>query len=378
MPLPALSAAAMPAANPARPGRHARSSGWTGRWSTREAVGIDVGVTGIATAQVIRRRDGWHWTARGTVAYPQPLIALRKAGEGSAATPPDVVGGNVASSLPQPADGRRRAAAAVLPSTVAVLRTPSDNADGSFQASILSDLGAAVSPQGSVQSCSWNIGETSRRMVYAVSGGAAEATAEAIDRAGYACRRIDSRPHAIARALSLEAICDARIAIDWGWSDCMLVFVHDGPTEPFFRPSLCRYLRGYGLEAAGRIAGRDEESPPGPLLQSLLPANSVECRRREDQNRELLRPLARAAAGELIRSFRLAESLRGVETSGPIVLCGAAAAVAQLPELLAESLGRPVRRWRWGGRSRPVDHDRAPDDCLFAIPLSLACGETLR
>lgn len=375
MPLAAPPATAVPAADSARPARHVLS----GRRSTREAVGIDVGVTGITTAQVVRRRDGWHWTARGAVAYPQQSVAaVRKTGEGSTATPPDVVGANVAYSLPQPADGRRRVAAVVLPSTVAVLRTPSESADGNFNASILSDLGAAVSPHGSVQSCSWSIGETSRRMVYAVSGSAAEATAEAIYRAGYTCRRIDSRPHAIARALALDAIGDARIAIDWGWSDCMLTFAHEDPTSPFFRPSLCRYLRGYGLEAASRIAGREEEDQPNSLMQAMLPANSLECRRRDDQNRELLRPLARAAAGELIRSFRLAESLRGVDTSGPVVLCGAAAAVAQLPELLAESLGRPVRRWRWGGRSRPLDHDRAPDDCLFAIPLSLACGETLR
>lgn len=159
----------------------------------------------------------------------------------------------------------------------------------------------------------------------------------------------------------------------------MLVFAHEDPAEPFFRPSLCRYLRGYGLQSAGRIAGRDEEAEPNSLMHSLLPSGDrSDCRRLEDQNRELLRPLARAAAGELIRSFRLAESLRGVDTSGPIVLCGAAAAVSQLPELLSELLDRPVRRWRWGGRSRPLSHDRAPEDCLFAIPLSLACGETLR
>lgn len=159
----------------------------------------------------------------------------------------------------------------------------------------------------------------------------------------------------------------------------MLVFANEDSAGPFLRPSLCRYLRGYGLESADRIAGREEETHQSPILHPLLPkGNPPERRRAEDRNRELLRPLARAAAGELVRSFRLAETLRGVDTSGPIVLCGAAAAVSQLPELLSESLDRPVRRWRWGGRSRPTGHDRAPDDCLFAIPLALACGETIR
>lgn len=331
------------------------------RAGVREAVGIDVMTAGLHVAHVVRRRDGWHWTSRASVTHPQPLHSHHPTGAGRAPTA-EAVGRAVAHSLPRASDGRRRIASAVLPASVAVLRIPSDTAPETFGTSIRTDLGGSLTAGSSIQSCSWQVGQSSRQMIYAVSGSASEAVGEAIEQAGYTCRRIDSRPHALARSLSLDATADARIAIEWGWNECTLIFASESPDTPFLQPSLCRSLRGYGLSSAARIAGRGEDDPAQ--------------RRSADRNLELLRPLVKAATAELLRSFRLAESLPGVDPSGPVVICGPAAAAAELPALLAAALGRPVRRWQWGGRSRPAAHPHAPEDCLFAVSLGLACGET--
>lgn len=356
MPILALTSASQ-LASPA-----ARDSGpAVARTGVREAVGIDVTTMGVHVAHVVRRRDGWHWTARASVAHPQPLTSDHETEEGRAPTS-EAVGRAVAASLPRSSDGRRRIATAVLPASVAVLRTPTDASPEAFGTSLRTDLGASLAAGSSIQSCSWAVGQSSRKMIYAVSGSASEAVGEAVEQAGYTCRRIDSRPHALARTLSLDASRDARIVIEWGWNDCTLIFANESPETPFLQPSLCRSLRGYGLSSAVRIAGRGEGDPA--------------YRRSADRNLELLRPLVKAAAAELSRSFRLAESLPGVDASGPIVVCGAAAAAAALPDLLSAALGRPVRRWQWGGRARPACHPYAPEDCLFAVSLALACGET--
>lgn len=326
----------------------------------REVVGIDLDSTAVRVAHVVRRRGRWQWTSRAAVQHRHPLAAQRELGENDAPAS-DAVGRAVADSLPRPSDGRRRIANVALPASVAVLRIPTDGSAENFSSALRTDLGPSLAPGSSIQSCSWPVGRSSRQMIYAVSGSASEAVGEAVERAGYTCRRIDSRPHALARALSLDATGESRIIVEWGWNECTLVFAQEASGEPFLQPSLCRSLRGYGLSSAERIACRGaEQSAP---------------RRADDRHLEWLGPLVKAAAAEFIRSFRLAETIPGVDTSGPIVVCGAAAAAADLPDLLSTALERPVRRWRWGGEGRPVEHRYAPDDCLFAVSLALACGE---
>ncbi|WP_164103653.1 hypothetical protein [Candidatus Laterigemmans baculatus] len=389
MPILALTSAARRAAPAASPGG---TGALAPRWRSglREAVGIDVTTASLHVAHVAARRDGLYWTSRGSVDHPLPLDAERMDSEGrggeNRAPTSESVGRAVARSLPRPSDGRRRVAAAVLPASVAVLRTPSEASAEAFGSSLRADLGASLAAGSSIQSCRWQVGRSSRQMLYAVSGSASAAVGEAIEQAGYSCRRIDSRPHALARSLNLDATGGARVMIEWGWNDCVLVIADNASGGPFFEPSLCRSLRGYGLSSAARLAGRggadaSPRSSSDPRGDGPRSANRRAAERRGVERREasvdpeLLRPLVQAAASELLRSFRLAESLPGVDPSGPVVICGAAAAAAELPDLLAAALGRPVRRWQWGGRGRPADHEYAPPDGLFAVSLGLACGE---
>lgn len=344
-----------------------------------EVVGIDVGMHGLTTVHVSKSKKGYRWHSRGLSQFATTLVDEEPSGYSSVT--PSQMRQWIEEVMPRTLLGPRRQSVAVLPPAAAVLRWPTDSNDPSLLASIRSDLGAMLTPGDSVESCSWQIGVANRHMFYSVSGGLSAAVAEGISRSGYRVPRIDARPHVMARALALHA-SEAFTLIEWGWSDCTIMFASRPPEivgggasgkkhrkTVWPKPLLCRTLRGYSLSSAIKMVGQVSKDA------DVTVGNGSPQRRTADQSCETLRPLVHAATEEIQRTLRYAQTLDGADVSGPIVICGLAGSTPVVAQLLAESLGRPVERWRWNGCQRPPDHSSAPDDSLFAVALAAACGE---
>ncbi len=323
---------------------------------------------------VARQGRRFVWTSRARIPFRQPL------------------GTNMAGlqqAIPRSIDGFRRPCVAVLPVSSSVLRWPKGESKVAFQQSVRADLGNALGPRDSIEACSWPIDNTGQQMIYCVSSPASQSVAETVQRAGYQCSRIESRPHALARALSLESLgqraattqsssADQQptMILAWGLSDCMLVLTQPPAAGQFWRqPTLCRQLHGVNLR------GIETPSAEQRTLADASSAGSTpqQPRRVVDHRGRLLRRLIHAASEEIVRTLRIAEGLPGVVTSGPLVVCGPAAALEPVIPRLADVLGREVRPWSWSaersvGLEVSAKHAPATCDSRFAVALAAACG----
>lgn len=65
------------------------------------------------------------------------------------------------------------------------------------------------------------------------------------------------------------------------------------------------------------------------------------------------------------------------DNATPVLICGSAASVPGVDEMLASLLGQPVATWRYAGRMRPrnrsVEESAHANDSELALSLSLAC-----
>lgn len=360
--------------------------------SPAEAVGIDIACSGLNVVNVSLRSsknsplqngqlqkralghkpfahllDSFAWESRASTEFARPL---NKSLEDGAAPSTTSVINALNRHLPRQIDGGPRSANVALPPAASVLRWPSPEQMSELSRAIRNDLGKALLPGDSLESCSWPIGTTGRKMIYAVSGGMTKAIAELLAGLGYSNPCVDSRPHTLAGALQLDARRDAKIIIDWTWSDCSLLISTppaagtantSNQTElaRWAVPQLCRPLHGYCLAASDRIGAS--------------PTNETFGRRSDELRRQHLLPLFRAAAEEIERTLRFAESLQSIDTSGPIVVCGIAATMPEGLELLSELLDREVRGWRFGGEKRFNSNAQQYNESLFAVAIAAAC-----
>lgn len=331
-----------------------------------EAVGIDISCHALYSVTVsAQSRLGGHtkefrpplaWESRATSTLLQPLPNSTSGRSGP--TSQQLIK-TIDKHLPRQADCGTRVASVVLPPVASVLRWPNAEQPAELTKSIRTDLGHAFASGDSIETCSWPIGDSGRKMIYAVSGGMTSAVAIELSRLGFQSPIVDSRPHALARALDLDAGNDANMIIEWTWSDCTFMIATPPDQSTWRLPQLCRPLHGYALSAIDRIG------PHTNTARSNL--------RQQDKSPNYL-PLFRAAAEEIQRTLRFAEALRGVDATGPILLCGPVAALPAAPQILSESLDREIRPWIWNGRSRPPQHSQEPLDALFAVAIGAACG----
>lgn len=354
-----------------------------------ESVGIDIGCHGVTVANVSygtkkkakQRSDEdaasprptnpsrrFIWESRAANHFTSPLV--KSLDEGEAPTTKSVINA-LEHHLPRQIDGGPRPVNVALPPAATILRWPLQEQISDLARTIRNDLGNSLLPGDTIESCGWPIGKSGRKMIYAVSGGMTRAIAESLVHHGFRTPRVDSRPHVLARALQLDAIGDSRIIIDWSWHDCTLLISTAAaeqtsgsasqPQQPAWAtPELCRPLHGYCLAANQRMGAS--------------PVSQNRNRRGEELQRQHMLPLFRAAAEEIQRTLRFAEALQGVNTTGPIVICGPAAIIPDATNLLSESLEREVRSWRWGGVKRPTSNSPETDDSLFAVAIAAACG----
>ena len=365
----------------------------------REAVGIDISCHDLHTVTISARQNlnsnsnikysqSLAWESRAVSTFLQPLtsstsgrsglssqaVSAPRAGSATHAGP--VAQANQAPKsgptaqqliktidrhLPRQADCGTRIASAVLPPIASVLRWPTSEQPAELTKSIRADLGHAFAPGDSIETCHWSIGNSGRKMIYAVSGGMTSALATELTRLGFNSPTVDSRPHALARAVGLDAVNDANIIIEWTRSDCTLLVTTRPDNSAWRLPQLCRPLHGYALSSVDRIGPHKNSIPTDLRSQS------------QTKNPNYV-PLFRAAAEEIQRTLRFAESLQGVDPSGPILLCGPAAAIPSATQILSETLNREIRPWRWNGQSRPPHHPQEPIDALFAVAIGAACG----
>jgi hypothetical protein len=301
-------------------------------------------------------RRAFAWESRATSTF---LQQLPNATTGRSGPTTQQLTNIVRKYLPRQADCGTRIASAVLPPVASVLRWPNAEQPAELTKSIRTDLGHAFATGDSIETCSWSIGDSGRKMIYAVSGGMTSALATEMTRLGFKSPIVDSRPHALARAAGLDAVNDANIIIEWSWSDCTLLITTQQKHSTWRLPQLCRPLHGYALSSNDRIGPHSNTSRPN--LRS------------HDKGPNYL-PLFRAAAEEIQRTLRFAEALHGVDPTGPILLCGPAAAIPAAPQILSEALDREFRPWSWCGSLRPTQHSQEPIDALFAVAIGAACG----
>ena len=331
-----------------------------------EVVGVDMGCCGLQASCV--KIDGAQvgWGSRASCQFAKPL--LQHSIVGVAPSAKEVVQ-RLEAALPRQIDGGGRAISLVLPTSATVLRWPSKGNGKEIEKTLGDDLADSIGPGDSVEYCSWTLSSSGRRIIYAVSGGMSRAVAETMLDLGYAMPRVDSRPHCLARALDLDAIGGARVIIDWSWHDCsLLISSREGRRGGQYSqidhqwpvPELCRPLHGYSLDSHERLGASKDQA--------------LQKRRDGERSLRQLLPLIRKAAEEITRTLRLAESIEGLDVSGPILVCGDAGAVPGFSDALAEALNCEVRGWRWGGAARPTTHSKQPDDALFAVAIAAACG----
>ncbi|XZE54714.1 hypothetical protein SH139x_000692 [Planctomycetaceae bacterium SH139] len=330
-----------------------------GRWlpgAGQETVGLDISEHELCMVCVARQGQRFVWTSRARIPFRQSL------------------GANLAGlqqAIPRSIDGFRRPCVAVLPACSSVLRWLSGESKAAFQQSVRADLGSFLGPRDAIEACRWPIGTTGQQMIYCVSSPAAQGVAEIAQRAGYQCSRVDSRPHALARALTLDSLARQPAAttpaaddqqptmiLAWGLSDCLLLFTQPPAAGQLWRqPTLCRQLHGVNLHGVEAVAPRRAVDHRGRLLSRLI----------------------NAAGEEILRTLKIAEGLAGVATSGPLVVCGPAATSEPVITRLADALGREVRPWRWSaerstGLHPSINPGRANCDSRFAVALAAACG----
>lgn len=326
-----------------------------------------------------KARTRLNWESRASTEFPNPLTQFSDSAGSSPPSTNQLVK-TVRQNLPRQIDSGRRPICAVLPNSATVLRWPNAEHPAELVKSIRTDLGRALNGTDPIESCSWPLGKSGRKMIYAVSGGMTAALAQLFSNLGYQNPVVDSRPHALARALQLDAGQEtptqssssniAKIIIEWSSHDCTLLITNlasnshlhtlDRQTTSWNLPHLCRPLHGYSLSASDRIGSN--------------PAGIAKTKNHITRNRGNYIPLFRAAAEEIDRTLRFAENALDVSLTGPIVICGSAANIPGLCQVLSEGLNREVRAWRWGGTHNLQHHDLEPDQALFAVAIGTACG----
>ena len=283
---------------------------------TREVAGVDIMQSELRAVCVSGTKKALHWKSRARVKLPRQICEWQCAQTGQASTslrPLSERGdGHAASALhpatpsqlaevlrrymPRPVDQRSRGASLLLPSSNAVLRWPNEENQQSLSKSIQADLRPSMLERDTIESASWSVGSTDRRIIYAISGGVAEAVAEQVFRCGYQSPLVDSKPHALARALTLHNQQSRNILFHWENSECQLLFA-EGPSEKsrWHLPSLCRQFHGVNLQS------RDHA-----VLATEVGKSSGKTEQRSTSQ------LVHAASEEIIRTIRLArKSPRG-------------------------------------------------------------------
>lgn len=370
----------------------------------QQTVGIDLTDRSLRLVCVALRGDSMAWVSRAEIPW-QTLIPWQVSGPMRPTTQAhrpwaDALADQVAAHLPFTVDALRRPTSVVLPSSHSVLRCPSKTSDEELEASLREDLATAIEPDDVLQVCTWQansvesansigsvsqsqsaVNEPARQVYYALSSRSCSAIARVVYQGGYGMPRIESRPHALARAAACTDQNHVYGILEWGPDDCTLVLLgsdnQPSMARSFYGFALNKYLGVAPVEAT--VAATDatlnelHEIAPSTTQE---PAAAIPLQRR----RQGLESCVAAAADEIRKTIRLQPGLeerlqqQAKQQMPRLLICGEAAENPAIYQGLSMALGHAVAPWSWNCGPRPRRHALEPSDARFAVALGAACG----
>lgn len=217
--------------------------------------------------------------------------------------------------------------------------------------------------------------EITSLMVYSVAHSNANAVGTGLERAKLNCRVLDGLPFALSRAIVMAdpaARHRSTIALDWGYSSVVLLFLKDG--IPFYT----RLLRGCQFQVFLEMLGKEfdlDERQSWNLLRSTLAHQESSGEFRSALNKRL-KPIVedylKMVSKEVTRTIQYIEANTRIARSEHVWAFGGGALFRQLTEPLAETLQIPVRPWELRLAEKldsPLHRDLVP---LFGPAAALA------
>jgi Tfp pilus assembly PilM family ATPase len=326
-------------------------------------VGVDWGTRAIKLACL--EFDGSHYHLSRRAVLRRAAGENDSAGNGPAIRP-TWTSDDFPSGLIRERWFRRRPAACVLPmhlSDMRALEIPQAElavqramAEGEIADALGEPVGSRVfdlweaPPGASHRNAPWV-------QVFSTPESVAFAAADALARAGLECEILDGPPFVLRRAIQLAdpAAPPAGAALDWGFGGAAVCFYQEGT------PIYSRQLKDCGV---GRMATAMAKSLGVTLIEAeeaLIEHGLSNGRPGPGENYDL-QHLASQVLAEPIQSLleQLHKTLNYVQSEWPecapseLWLFGGAAAIRNLPKVLAEGVGMNVRTWKLR-TSEPTD-----------------------
>jgi Tfp pilus assembly PilM family ATPase len=309
-------------------------------------IGVDLGAGAVKVAQIARRRGG-HELAGAAI--------VRREGSLATTSPADCLGDEIRGALSMAEQLRGRRAAGVLSMGLCDFH-PVRIADQRVNADVLRSELSAGAPGDWRQRTfdSWPLeggggppGATQpNRGVISLPTAEADLAAAGVASAGLACRRLDSLPAALARALRMM-VGDQEItlaAIDWGISHATYFVYKNGSPQYIRRLRRCAFADV--IDAVTRSLTCSEEEAAA-LLQTHGIGNETKKRGHvAELIHDVVQPHLQRLHSELRRTMRYLDSHRRNLKPAGVVIFGVGATMAGFAGWLTGKIGLRAEVWR--------------------------------